>query len=146
PLAVRPQRADLAGDDIGLSNDVACVCVPSREPERATFTVATDEDRDVVLQRARVTHSLRDAQDATFERGSALPPVQREELERVFEQRVSVGEWREGYAESLALGREPSHAEPTVGPATGDDVERRDDLAEVRDGAVRDPGHQGAQT
>jgi hypothetical protein len=31
-------------------------------------------------------------------------------------------------------------------PATGDDVERCDDFAEVRDGAVRDPSHQGAHT
>ena len=115
------------------------------EPQGAPLARAADEDRDALLQRPRIADGLRDAQGAPVEARRARAPHERQQLERVLEPRVALGERRELPAVEAVLALEPSRPDPAHGAPAGEHVERRDDLREVRDVAVGDAGDERAE-
>ena len=95
-----------------------------------------------LLQRPRVAGRLLDRDRAALEARRARAPHQRQQLERVLEQRVALAQRREVPAVEAVLALEPRGAEAAHRAAAGEHVERRDDLREVGEVAVRDPGDE----
>ena len=107
---------------------------PSRRPASGTRP-ATAAD----------STSPRALQDAAGERRAPLPPQQRQQLQRVLEQRVAVRARRERGSRRPRARPRTTPARARRPPAAAQHVERRDHLPQVRDVAVRDAGDQRAQ-
>ena len=78
-----------------VAEQVAGVGVAGHEAQRPPLAGAADEDRHVLLQRARVARRRRHGDAPAVERRRALAPHQRQQLEGVLEQLVALGERRE---------------------------------------------------
>src|SRR3954468_20199134 len=98
------------------------------------------------LAAPRVAECFWDMQDASVECRRTLAPHQWQELERIFEHRITVAARWKRHAVGARLGIEPADPHATRGPTAGEDVQRRDDLAEVRDVSIHHTGHERAET
>ena len=115
------------------------------EPQRPPLARAADEDRHALLQRPRVAGRRLDRRRAALEARRARAPHQRQQLERVLEAGVALAQRREVPAVEAVLALEPGGAEAAHRAAAGEHVERRDDLRQVGDVAVRDAGDERAR-
>src|SRR5215217_5024218 len=143
--AVLAQHVELPAHGGGIAAQVAGVRVAGDEPQRAPLARAADEDRDAFLERPRVARRCLDREGATLEARRPRSPHQRQQLERVLEPREALGQRRELPAVEPVLALEPGRADPAQRAAARQHVERRDDLREVGDVAVRDAGDERAE-
>ena len=88
--AVLVQDRDLVAHGVRIAEQVAGVGVARDEPQRLLLARAADEDRDALLQRPRVADRLRHGRRAALEARRARAPHERQQLERVLQQRVAV--------------------------------------------------------
>ena len=107
-LAPRAQHGQLVAHVRGVAEQVAGVGVARHEPQRAPLAGAADEDRDPLLQRPRVARRLGHGGRAALEARRARAPHQRQQLERVLQQRVALAQRRERPAVELVLALEPA--------------------------------------
>ena len=89
--AMLVQHGELVAHGGWIAEQVAGVGMAGDEPERAPLARATDEDRDLRLQRPWVARRLLDGQRPSLEARRARTPHQRQQLQRVLEPRVAVG-------------------------------------------------------
>ena len=143
--AVLAQDRELVAHRVRVAEHVAGVGVPGDEPQRAPLARAADEDRDALLQRPRIADGLLHGDRPALEARSARAPHERQQLERVLQAGEALGERREVPAVQPVLALEPGGAESAHGAPAGDDVERREDLGEVAEVAVRDAGDERAE-
>ena len=143
--AVLVQDGDLVAHGVRIAEQVAGVGVARDEPQRLALARSADEDRDALLQRPRVADRLGDRRRAALEARRARAPHERQQLERVLQQRVAVRARREVPAVELVLALKPGRAEAAHRAPAAQHVERGDDLREVREVAVRDAGDERAE-
>src|ERR671914_1291045 len=143
--AVLVEHGELVPHTVGVAAQVAGVGMPGYQPQGPLLPRPAHHDRDPLLQRPRIADGLAHRERPALEARRAGPPQERQQLERVLEPVEALGERREVPAIQLVLALEPGRAEPTQRPAAGEHVEGGQDLPEVGDVAVADPGHERAQ-
>ena len=111
------ESGDLAGNDVGLAEQVAPVGEARHQPQGAPLAGTADHDRHVLLQRSRVAQRLLDRQRRALEPRRTLAPQQRQCLQRVFEVGVAPVERREVDPGGGVLLGEPAHPQPAHRPA-----------------------------
>src|SRR3954447_15149407 len=116
------------------------------EARGAALAGAADEDRNALLQRPRVARRLVDDGRAALKPRRAGAPHEREQLEGVLETGEALAQRREVPAVEAVLALEPAGAEAAQRAAARQHVERRDDLRQVGDVAVRDAGDERPET
>ena len=143
--AVLVKDCELVADPVDVAQEIARVGVPGDQSQRALLAGAADEDRNALLQWARVTGRLLNHDRPPLEARGARPPHQRQELKRVLEPVGALAERRELPPVQPVLALEPGRPEPAHRAPTGHDVEGRDHFRQVSDVPVGDPGDERAQ-
>ncbi len=134
-LAVLVERLELAADLVRLADDVRLVRVLGRHPQRLLLAAAPDHHGDA-RHRRRLVHRLGHLVPLAGE-GRPLPAEHRDhDLQRLLELLEAIGERSELDAERCVFPFVPPGADPELGAAVGDDVERRHGLGQHRRMAV----------
>ena len=88
--AVSLENIDLVPNPLWITKHVAGVCVLGDESERLPLPRSPDEDRDVLLDRSRVTDKLFGMNHLALEAWRSFSPQQGQHLQGVFEQFVAI--------------------------------------------------------
>ena len=114
------QNVDLVAHGGRVAEDVAGVGVLRDELQRLPFATASDHDRHVLLHRPRVADRFRHGDRLALEPRRPRSPHQREQLQRVLEQRVPACVRRELPAVELVFALEPRGAHTADGAPVRD--------------------------